>query len=194
MIISKIFRGGVLCVTLLGRATPAFAQASIFSSNELRAVSVRDRLQNVTTTLRDGSAGARRHSEAVSAAFKGTRDWAPAAETYYARKGDLVARANALEAKLDAAIARNSSEHTEDVTKALDSLSKFVDVLRSDFEFYMKLPTLADGPQRRAAQSAMRLLGQTGDYPVSLAYFLDKTPNRAPYEPLPPGVMSIRHK
>jgi hypothetical protein len=40
----------------------------------------------------------------------------------------------------------------------------------------------------------MRLLAQTGDYPVSLAYFLDKTPHRPPFAPLPPGVMAIRHR
>jgi hypothetical protein len=192
--VRKMLRGAVVSFALLACAAPAFAQVSVFAANEVRAASVKDRLRLVKATLKDGSEGARRHSTAITEAFKDTADWAPATEAYYARKIDLVARAAALEAKLDASIARNAPERAEDAAKELDALCKFGDVLRSDYEFYMKLPGLADGPQRQAAQAAMRLLGQTGDYPVSFAYFLDKTPNRPPFAPLPPGVMSIRHK
>lgn len=184
----------VLCLALLGSAAPGRAQVSAFAANEVRSASAKDRLRGVKTTLKDGTEGARRHSAAVTAAFKGVPDWAPATEAYYARKRDLVARAEALEAQFDAAIARNAPERADEVVKALDDACKHEAVLRSDYEFYMKLPALAEGPQRAAAQAAMRLLGSTGDYPVSLAYFLDKTPNRPPFAPLPPGVMAIRHQ
>lgn len=175
-------------------AGPASAQVSDFAANEMRAAAVKDRLHGIQVTLKDGSDGARKHSLAVTEAFKGTTDWATAAETYYMRKKDLVSRSSKLEAKLDAAISRNAPERADDVTSALDPVVKLAEVLRSDYEFYMKLPKLAEGPQRQAAQAAMRLLGQTGDYPLALAYFLDKTPTRPPFAPLPPGVMSIRHK
>lgn len=190
----KMLQGAAVSLALLACASEGYAQVSVFAANEVRAASVKDRLRLIKATLKDGSEGARRHSTAITAAFKDTGDWATATEAYYARKVDLAARAAALEAKLDAAIARNAPERAEDAAKELDALFKFGDVLRSDYEFYMKLPGLADGPQRHAAQAAMRLLGQTGDYPVSLAYFLDKTPNRPPFAPLPPGVMAIRHQ
>lgn len=187
-------RAAFLALLLLGLAAPCRSQVSVFAANEVRAASLKDRLRGIMTTLKDGSEGARKHSTAVTDAFRDTDDWAPATEAYYARKNDLVARAAALEIKLDAEIARNSPERAEDLTKALEAINKFGAVLRSDYEFYMKLPQLAAGPQRHASQAAMRLLAQTGDYPVSFAYFLDKTPNRPPFAPLPPGVMAIRHK
>lgn len=175
-------------------AAPASAQISAFAANEVRAAAVKDRLRGVQTTLKDGSEGAKKHSLAVAEAFKGTDDWAPAAEAYYSRKKELVARAAKLEVRLDVVVSRNAPERADDVTAALDPMVKLADVLRSDYEFYMKLPKLAQGPQRQAAQAAMRLLASTGDYPLSLAYFLDKTPTRPPFAPLPPGVMNIRHK
>lgn len=195
---ARIARGAfglaLIAVVSLGRVTPGRAEISVFAANEVRSASLKDRLRRVRTALKDGTEGARRHSAAITEAFKGTDDWAPATESYYARKGDLVARAAALEVKLDAMIARNAPERSDEVTKALDDAHKTGDVLRSDYEFYMKLPKLADGPQRPAAQAAMRLLAQTGNYPVALAYYLDKTPNRPPFAPLPPGAMPIRHQ
>lgn len=188
------FRPATLSFILFFAAAPAFSQVSEFAANELRTVGVKDRLRLVKDTLKDGGESARRLSIAITEAFKDTADWAPATEAYYARKGDLAARAAALETKLDAVINRNSPERAEDTEKALNAFCKYEAVLRSDYEFYMKLPKLAAGPQRLAAQAAMRLLAQTGDYPVSLAYFLDKTPNRPPFAPLPPGVMAIRHQ
>lgn len=180
---------------LLACAHASFAEeASVFASNEMRAAGVKDRLRHVKATLKDGGDGARGLSTAVAEAFKDAPDWAVATEAYYARKGDLAARAAALEARFDAVIGRNTPEKADDTAKALDEICKLENTLRSDFEFYLKLPKLAGGPQRRAAQAAMRLLGKTGDYPVSLAYFLDKTPNRPPFAPLPPGVMAIRHE
>lgn len=179
-LMSRLLRGGVLSLALLLGASPAFAQISVFAANEVRAAAAKDRLHGVQNTLKDGADGARRHSAAVTDAFKDADDWAPATEAYYARKGELLARAAALEAKLDAALGRNAPERAEDVAKALEAVCKKADVLRSDYEFYMKLPRLADGPRRQAAQAAMRLLGQTGDYPVSLAYYLDRTPRRPP--------------
>ena len=182
-----------LCV-LFGAAASSYGQVSLFGANELRAVGVKDRLSRVEDTLKDGGEGARRHSTALIGAFKDAEDWAPAVEDYYARKNELIARAAALKAKLETAVARNSPECADDVTKALDDIFKKEAVLRSDYEFYMRLPRLADGPQRSYAQAAMRLLGQTGDYRVSLAFFLSRTPNRPPFAPLPPGVMAIRHR
>jgi hypothetical protein len=182
----------LLIFALFGAAAPGFGQVSLFAANEVRAAGMKDRFRNVQTTLRDGSEGARRHSAAITEAFKDADDWAPAAEDYYARKKDLIARAAALEGKLTSVIALNSPEGAQDVSAKLDDLGKTADILRSDYEFYMKLPGLAAGPQRRAAQAAMRLLGSTGNFPVSLAYFLDKTPHRPPFAPLPPGVMLIR--
>lgn len=184
-----------LALALLGCAAPCFAAVSGFASNEVRTASAKDRLRLIKTTLKDGTEGAKRHSDAITAAFKETGDWAVATEAYYARKRDLVARAEALEARFDDLIGRNAPERADEVTKTLDEACKHEAVLRSDYEFYMKLPRLAEAPERRhAAQAAMRLLSSTGDYPVSLAYFLDKTPNRPPFAPLPPGVMSIRHQ
>lgn len=177
-----------------GAVSPAAAQVSIFASNEVRAASVKDRLRTVRTTLKDGSQPAKLLSLAISDAFRETRDWAPATEEYYARKNDLAARAAVLDAKIDAVMARNSSERAEETTNALEEVCRPADVLRSDYEFYMKLPLLAAEGQRSAAQAAMRLLGRTGNYPVSLAYFLDKTPRRPPFAPLPAGVMAIRHR
>ena len=185
----------LLAAVLLASAVPGRAQVSDFAANEVRVAAVKDRLRVVKSTLKDGSEGARLHSTAVTEAFKEESDWAPATEEYYARKGDLAARAAALDAAVDAVISSNSPERAEDVTKKLEDIFKKADVLRSDYEFYMKLPRLAEGPHvRKAAQAAMRLLGHTGDYPLSLAYFLDKTPNRPPFAPLPPGVMNIRHR
>lgn len=185
----------LLLTALLAVSAPCSAAVSGFASNEVRTAAAKDRLRGIKTTLKDGTEGAKRHSDAITAAFKDTGDWAVATEAYYARKGDLVARAETLEARFDDLIGRNAPERADEVTKALDEACKHEAVLRSDYEFYMKLPRLAEAPERRhAAQAAMRLLGSTGDYPVSLAYFLDKTPNRPPFAPLPPGVMSIRHQ
>jgi hypothetical protein len=179
---------------LFAAASPGFGEVSQFAANEVRAAREKDRLRDISTTLKSGGEGARRLSLAVTEAFRNTEDWAPAAETFFARKNELAARAAVLETQLDAAIARNAPERKEAVTKALDQVCRTANVLYSDYEFYMRLPKLAAGPQRQAAQAAMRLLGQTGDYPVSLAYFLDKTPRRPPFAPLPPGVMHIRHR
>jgi hypothetical protein len=185
----------ILSLALVAAATPGFSAVSGFASNEVRTAGAKDRLRGIKTTLKDGTEGAKRHSDAITAAFKDTGDWAVATEAYYARKSDLVARAEALETRFDDLIGRNAPERADEVTKALDEACKHEAVLRSDYEFYMKLPRLAEAPERRhAAQAAMRLLGSTGDYPVSLAYFLDKTPNRPPFAPLPPGVMAIRHQ
>lgn len=183
-----------LLLALLGCAASARAEISSFAANEMRVAGVKDRLRLILATLKDGGEGARRHSARITEAFNDTADWAPATEAYYGRKTALVARAAALDAKFDEAIGRNSPERSEQTEKALDAICRQETVLRSDYEFYMRLPKLAAGDQRQAAQAAMRLLAQTGDYPVTLAYFLDKTPNRAPFAPLPPGVMSIRHK
>ncbi len=185
-----------LALALLGSilvGLPARAQISVFATNELRVAGAKDRLRGMKTSLKDGTEDAKRHSSAITDAFKETDDWAPAVEAYYARKGALAARASALDAKLDAAIARNAPERAEEVSKELDALVKIADTLRSDYEFYMKLPRLAEGPHRHAAQAAMRLLAQTGDYPVAFAFYLNKTPHRPPFAPLPPGVMAIRH-
>jgi hypothetical protein len=172
--------------------SPARAQVSVFANNELRAASVKDRLREVKLTLGEGTDGARRLSAAVAQAFKGETDWAPATEDFYARKADLLGRADELERRLLAALAQNAPERADDVRKALDGLAAQSDVLRSDFQFYVRLPQLADGPERRAALSAMRLLAQTGKYPLTLAYYLDKTPQRAPFAPLPPGATTVR--
>ena len=95
-------------LALLAAASPCFAETSSFAANEVRSASAKDRLRGIRTTLKDGSDGAKRHSAAVTAAFKGTPDWAVATEAFYARKTDLVARAEALEARIDAAIGRNA--------------------------------------------------------------------------------------
>jgi hypothetical protein len=161
---------------------PAAAEISPFAANEVRVASVKDRLRGVSASLKDGTEGAKRHGAAVSEAFRDADDWAPAVEAYYARKRDLLARASALDETVDAEIVRNEPEREAQVTKALDALVRRADALRADYEFYMRLPKLAEGPHRRAAQAAMRLLAQTGDYPVTHAYYLDKIPRRRPFE------------
>lgn len=190
----KVTRAALLVTALVGAALPARAEAPVFTANEMRAARTKDLLRGVQNEFKDGTPAAGRHSRAVTAAFKGTDDWAPAAEAYYARRTDLVERAAALEVEVDAAVVRNTPQRAGDVAASLDALDKRVSVLRSDYELYAGLPRLAVGPQRKAAQAAMRLLGQTGDYAVTLAYFLDKTPQRAPFAPLAPGVMYIRHR
>lgn len=182
--------GRSVLLVLLACAAPCAAVEASFSANELRGASMKDRLHGIETTLKDGSEGARRHSLSVTEAFRGTDDWAAATETYYSRKGELLARAAKLEKALEAVVARNSPEDAESVEKALDEIYKKGDVLRSDYELYLKLPALAAGPQRPAAQAAMRLLGQTGDYRVSLAYLVNRTPTRPPFAALPPAVIS----
>jgi hypothetical protein len=173
-------------------AVPARAQVSVFASNEVRAAAVKDRLREVKTTLNEGTDGARKLSLAVAQAFKGEADWANATEDFYGRKGDLLARADELERKLLAALAQNSPERADDARKAIDGIAAKADVLNSDFQFYLRLPQLAGGAERKAALSAMRLLSQTGKYPLTLAYYLDKTPHRPPFAPLPPGATTVR--
>lgn len=178
----------------LASATPARAEVTMFTSNEMRAAGIKDRLRGVQASLKEGTPAAKRHSTAVTAAFKGTDDWAPAAEAFYARGADLIGRAAALETQVNEALLRNTPQRAAAVATTLDDIDKTARVLRSDHEFYVGLPRLAAGPQRAASQAAMRLLAQTGDYAVTLAYFLDKTPGRPPFAPLPPGVMAIRHR
>ncbi|HXT00313.1 MAG TPA: hypothetical protein VN915_06535 [Elusimicrobiota bacterium] len=173
-------------------AAPARAQVSLFADNEVRAASVKDRLREVRMTLAEGSDGARRLTSAVSQAFRGETDWAAATEDFYARKTDLLKRAAELDRALAAALSQNSPERADDVRKTVEDVAAKSDVLRGDFEFYMKLPRLAGGPERRAALSAMRLLAQTGKYPLTLAYYLDKTPQRPPFAPLSPGATAVR--
>lgn len=189
-----MLRVGIVSLALLGAAVSCFAQVSDFAANEVRSASIKDRLHGIRATLTDGTKGAKKLSAAITAAFKDADDWAPATEAYYARKRDLLKRAVKLEAELDGVITHNAPERADEVAKELALVGKKDDALRSDYEFYLKLPELAGGDQRQAAQAAMRLLGKTGDYPVALAYFLDKTPHRPPFAPLPPGVMSIRHE
>jgi hypothetical protein len=181
-------------LALLVLAVPVRAQVTLFAENEFRGVETKDQLRAVQTTLATGSEGAKKHAAAVSEAFKGTDDWAPAVESYFELKGALIKRAAALEGRLNGVIAQNAPERAEAVKAKLDAVCKVADVLRSDYEFYMRLPELTKGPQRRAAQAAMRLLSQTKDYPVAFAYFLGNTPGRPPFAPLKPGVMSIRHR
>jgi hypothetical protein len=186
-------RRALLSALLIGAAAPGFGQGpSVFAGNEVRAAGMKDRLRDIKTSLKDGSEGARRLTAAITDAFKGADDWAPAVEDYYARKSGLAARAEALESKLDAALGLNSSDRSEESAKALDAVGGAADVLRADYEFYMKLPRLAEGPQRHAAQAAMRLLAATGDYPVALAFFIERTPRRPPFAPMAPGVTAIR--
>lgn len=181
-------------MALLVSPFAARAEVPLFTANEMRAARMKDQLRAVQTEFKDGTPPALRHSRAVAAAFKDAEEWAPDAETYYGRKNGLVERAAALEAQLEAAVVRNTPERAGEVARSLDGIDKKARVLRSDHEFYVGLPRLAAGPQRKAAQAAMRLLGQTGDYVVALAFFLDKTPQRAPFAPLAPGAMYIRHR
>jgi len=181
-----------LLATLASLPVPARAQVSVFADNEVRAASVKDRLREVKVTLTEGTDGARRLTASVSQAFQGESDWATATEDFYSRKTDLLKRAADLDRGLTAALALNTPERAEDARKAIEAVSAKSDVLRGDFELYMKLPRLAAGPERRAAQSAMRLLSQTGKYPLTLAYFLDKTPGRPPFAPLSPSVTAVR--
>lgn len=170
-------------------AGAAHGQASLFSVNELRTATAKDRLRAVRRELKDGSEGGKRHSAAVTAAFKGEADWAPATESYYSRKNDLVKRALALETEVDAAVKGNSPEKAPEVSEKLDEVLKRCDALRTDYEFYMALPRLAKGKEGPSARATMRLLSQTGDYHIALAYYLDKDPKRKPFDPLQPGVM-----
>lgn len=177
---------------LASLAAPARAQVSVFAENEVRAASVKDRLREVKVTLTEGTDGARKLTAAVSQAFRGETDWAGATEDFYARKTDLLKRGAELDRALSSVLTQNSPERAEDVRKAIEGVSAKSDVLRADFEFYMRLPRLAAGSDRQAALSAMRLLSQTGKYPLTLAYYLNKTPGRAPFAPLSPGVTAVR--
>lgn len=183
-----------LCVLFLA-ASASWSRGetiSVFSSNEVRAEALKDRLRTYRTALKDGGEPARKLSADVAEAFKGTSDWATSTEAYYARKNGLLKRAAAVEARVDETISGNSPESAAAVSKTLDAVTKTADLLRSDFEFYEKLPRLAATDQRPAALAAMRVLGQTGDFPAALAYFQQKAPDRAPYAAMPAEAAASR--
>jgi hypothetical protein len=168
-----------------------FASASIFGQTEMRAATVRDHLRSVRLTLREPSAANRALTARTVDAFKGEADWAAAAEAYYALRPALVSRAASLEARLDAALASNTLENDQS-GKAMERVQKEAEALRSDYELYLRLPLMAQGPQRAQAQATMRLLSQTGQYPVALAFLDSRMPNRMPFAPLPPAAITIR--
>jgi hypothetical protein len=178
---------------VLSVAAPGYSQDSMFGSNEARAAAMKDHFREMRTTLQTESAANRLLTIQTKDAFRNTADWAPAAEAYYALRRALLARSNVLEAKLDAVMASNTSEKADAVNSAIEPLYKKADVLRTDYEFYVRLPVLAAGPQREAAQASMRLLSQTEEYPIAFAYFLSKTSLPKPFSPMPAALMPFHH-
>lgn len=171
---------------------PAPAQEPVFTSNEVRAAKLRDRLREARAAVADDTDAGKALTARTTEAFRGTDDWTKASESYYGLRRGLRARAAALEKELDAAMALNTSEQAEKAAKGVDAAAKKADVLLSDWEFYVRLPELADGPQRQVAQAAMRLLVQTKDYPMALAFYRSRTSDRRPFGPLSPPATAVR--
>lgn len=175
-----------------GFPSSARAQSTIFTANEVRATKAKDYLRDIRATLKDGTEAGRKLTARTSDAFNDTPDWAKATENYYSLRRQLIARSGAIEARLDKNMAANTSLEAEKVRDLTDDLIKEAELLRSDYEFYVRLPALAAGPQRKAAQASMRLLSQTGKYPLALAYYLDKATDRRPFSPLSAPLTLVR--
>jgi hypothetical protein len=167
----------------------AAAAASPFSQNEIRVAAVKDELRVVRTTLRRGSENRKAFGAAVSRAFDGEPSQAKDAEDYDTLAAELEERAHAIERRLDAAISRNTPENAENVAEATDALVKVARTLRSDFEMYTRLPGRALTEERPAALATMRFLSQTGSFPMALAYYRSRLPERKPFNPLPAGYL-----
>jgi hypothetical protein len=167
----------------------AAGSASPFSQNEIRVASVKDELRVVRTTLKRGSENRKAFGAAVSRAFEGEPGQAKDAEDYDTLAAELEERALAVERRLDAAIARNTPENAESVAEATEALTKVARTLRSDFELYTRLPGRALGEERPAALATMRFLSQTGSFPMALAYYRSRLPERRPFTPLPAGYL-----
>lgn len=173
-------------------AAPAAAQTTMFTANEVRATAVKDRLREMRGTLKDGTPRGKALSAAVTAVFKGEDDWGPAVENYYALRKELLERAATVEARLDKAMTANTMEGAEGARDKAAAPLKDADILRSDYELYVGLPARAYGTDRKAALAAMRLLSQSGKYPMALAYFLSKAKDRRPFSPLTPASALVR--
>lgn len=176
-----------LAAPALVAPAPAAAQSSIFTANEIRAADMKDHLRRIRETFKDGSAPNRKITAQITQALSGSDDWRKTAEAYYALSRGLVARAAALESQLDSRMAANTTDEADKVRRATEDILKKCEVLRSDYEFYSRLPVLATGPDGKVAQAAMRLLAQTGEYPVALAYYLNRARDAGPFAPLSPA-------
>jgi hypothetical protein len=171
----KAPRGGAglfAVVLLISRAAaPAFAQLSVWGDNEIRGAKVKDRIRAVQAGLKAESDYGRRLSALIGEAFQGTRDGSAAAEAYFARRGDLLARAEELDAELDRALAGNMPEQEDHAKAVMEAIRRKVDALRDDCDFFVHLPAAASGQDRKNSQAAMRLLSETGVYELVREYF-----------------------
>lgn len=182
-----------LALLLVGGGLDAVrAQATAFTANEVRATTVKDQLRELRATLKDQNERGKKLTAATSEAFRETPDWGRAVESYYGLRKDLMARAADVESRIDKAMAANSTSQAEKVRDQTAEVLRQAELLRSDYELYARLPALAAGPQRKAAQASMRLLTQTGKYPMALAYYLDKSTDRRPFAPLTPPLTLVR--
>ncbi|MBI3288760.1 MAG: hypothetical protein HYZ74_04500, partial [Elusimicrobia bacterium] len=112
----------ILSIALLASGAPAFGQVSAFANNEVRAESMKNYLRRIQAAFTEGSESMARHTAAVVEAFQDSEDWPEAVDAYHLLEADLVKRAAALDAELDAAIARNSPENEPHVAKELSAL------------------------------------------------------------------------
>lgn len=165
------------------------ASASQFTVNETRAAALRDELRAIRAAFKPGGDTRRRLAARVVEAFRGEEDWGKASEAYDLAGNALADRAAALERRLDGAMAKNTPENSEKVMLDCDAVFEAGRTLRSDFEFYVRLPGFRGEKEQAAARATMRLLTQTGSYLMALSYFDSRLPGRPPFLPLPPGLL-----
>jgi len=163
---------GLLFVALA--CAPSTSLAQNFSRAEIRAATVRDTVKKIRFELADAEFNKRLASQ-TQAAFRMSPDEVLAADSYTRRKSDLLARADALDFELDRALSDNNFGGEEKALRATEEARKKGEVLRADFEFYVRLPSLATKRAGQPARAAMRLLAQTGEFTVARTYLLDQT-------------------
>lgn len=173
----KKSRFAVLAVLACAALAAARAASQDWTRVELRVNSLRGAVRSVREVLSDGSPGARRLARRAAAAFAQEADAREAARAYDARRKDLLARADELDRELDQAAAGNIPGEETKAGVAAERAGRGVDLLRADFEFYSRLPLLS-GRDREAGQAAMRLLGETGEYPETRAFLTNRLSRR----------------
>ncbi|MBI3548228.1 MAG: hypothetical protein HY078_04150 [Elusimicrobia bacterium] len=164
---------------------PARAQLSAWSKSEIRAAGLRNRIKSVKDILREGSPASRRLHAQMTVAFKSASDRAAAINAYAARKHDLLARADALELELEKTLMTVTPDREEQAAAATEALRRKGETLRADFDLYVALPAAAIGTRGDLAQAAMRMLSQTGQYPVVRTYYEGRRAALTPEERAP---------
>lgn len=181
----------VLAAVLLLAAAPARAS---FIENEVAAASLTEVVKNARWALNEGGRDNAAFKASVTAAFKGTENWASDAEDYYGVRADLLARAESLETTLDVVMKDNSLETAEKTAKRLAKLKPTADTLDADLRFYAALPHLAASPKRAEAQAAMRLLSKNRAFGEAAVFLRSKSADIRPFMRTSPSAPKARPK